>query len=315
MSDHIAHIAICDDTFRLAALDPKVPDDFKRLMQTHREAAHMGSVTRHADLWSADIIAKSREEIQGDSPEGPHTRDKLGFVLGALTHRSADRHTKPITKCWPGKDGYDPGTDALNANESKIYQDVFVLREVYGITTAQGDATTGVGGDMAGSFVGPLLHRPHGERAAALEEHFRVLIRRALISMHTLAPDDHHIDPWLEGFFDALQTYPKTIRMYAQILTDWPADKVKQYLTDKHFYEREDPLIVLARSLQAGHEHNAANLAQATSQTTTNSSRYARTLARALEYIHAGGELYEGRITVDEAKRRLDVGVPELSLG
>ncbi|HEV2122814.1 MAG TPA: hypothetical protein VGW38_08575, partial [Chloroflexota bacterium] len=44
------------------------------------------------------------------------------------------------------------------------------------------------------------------------------------------------------------------------------------------------------------------------------SSRYARALVKGLGYILGASKLFEGTITVEEAKSRFDVGVPELTL-
>jgi len=49
--------------------------------------------------------------------------------------------------------------------------------------------------------------------------------------------------------------------------------------------------------------------------TTEQHSRWARSLAKAIEYLIAAGELFEAKIGVDEAKTRLDIGVPELAIG
>jgi hypothetical protein len=41
---------------------------------------------------------------------------------------------------------------------------------------------------------------------------------------------------------------------------------------------------------------------------------YACALAKALDYLVAGSELFRGDIATEEARRRFEIGVPELSL-
>jgi len=295
MSDHIAHLGICDDTFRLAALHPQIDPHFRTLFEQRREDAHMGAITRTADLWSAQVIVNARPDA---TPIDPLADRKLAFVLGSLTHRAADRLTKPITNCWRGDDS---GGDA---NESKIMQDLLVFKEVYG----------GGDGPHAHPFAPALLAPSFTEAQANFEAIFRTLLRRALISMHTIAPDHDHIDPWLTAFLKGLQTFPKSLDLYALLNREWGMAKVKKYLLDKNFYRRDDALIRLARDMQRGSAVSADQVVAALAATDKTHSRYARALAKAVEYLLAAGELYRGRIELPEAQRRFDVGVPELSI-
>lgn len=302
MSDHIAHIGICDDSFRLGMLHPKITSTFKQLMLERRDDAHMGCVTRHADKWSANVIAHARDAMSGQNDDTLAER-KLAFVLGSLTHRAADRLTKPITNCWKGEP--DSGNFGSAANESKIMQDIFVWKEVF--QSGHGDA--------ADPFSPWALAAPSEEPAALSEAWFRLMLRRALISMHTINPDDDNIHPWFERFFHGLQTFPKQIEQYAQLASKWPQDKVKKYLIDKHYYHRDDPTIALARSIHRGHTATEQQVLDAHQATLETHSRYARALAKALDYLIAGSLLFENKINVEDASKHLDIGVPELSLG
>lgn len=307
MSDHIAHIGICDDTFRLAAALDGIDPEFKGLMHTHRDDAHMGSVTRSADKWSARVIAAVAQAGHSGRPDplGPR---KLAFVLGALTHRAADRLTKPITNCWkgdPDRSADEPGTSGADqANESKIMQDLLVYREVF----------HGGEGTPATPFDPTVLGSWGDDSQRDFERLYRILLRRALIAMHTLNPDDRHIDQWFEGFFRGLQTYPKSLEQYARLAAQWDPQKVQRYLVEKRFYQRGDALIRLARAIQHGGSATHPQVAEAHAATDHTHSRYARALAKALDYLLAAGDLYRGRIPLAEAEARFDIGVPELSI-
>lgn len=303
MSDHIAHIGICDDTFRLARLHPQVHRHFKALFDSQREDAHLGCITRYADKWTADVVAwAAGEHAKTASERDANVDRKLAFVLGSLTHRAADRLTKPITNCWKGEP--DSGAYGSAANESKIMQDIFVWREVFG--QGQGELAWAFTPDVLG-----LLPTKAGQDAEAM---FRLLLRRAMISMHTINPDAGHIHPWLDALFKGLQTFPKSLEQYGRLAAEWPADKVRKYLTDKRFYQHEDPIIQLARAMQRDQTVTPDAVVSAVASTGKAQSRYGRALAKAIEYLIAATELFDGRVGIEEAKTRFDVGVPELSI-
>jgi hypothetical protein len=312
MSDHIAHLGICDDTFRLAPLLGRVPERLTRIMDSHRESAHMGSITRYADKWTAQLVHWAREEDAKDPVDrDPLLDDKLAFMLGSLTHRAADRLTKPITKCWPGKDATADqiaSADGAHANESKIMQDLFVFREVY--NHGQGDPQ-----DL---FSPAVLKLPDTDAAQANEMVYRTLLRRALIAMHTINPDADNVHDWMHRFFKGMQQYPKSLEQYRSLAEAWDPAKVKMYLTDKHFYESDDDLIRLARSIQRGESVESEEVQKAydaiDADHSTQQSRYARALAKALDYLVAAGEAFGGEIDERETAQRFDIGVPELSL-
>ena len=309
MSDHIAHLGICDDSFRLASALPGLEPVFKEVMQSHRDAAHTGSITRYADKWTVPIIRFAGDQMQKpEADRDPRVREKLAFTLGSLTHRAADRLTKPITKCWPGKDQTGHTEGQPNANESKIMQDLLVFREVY---------DRGRSGDGASLFSPTIFQLP--DSADAQEKVFQLLLRRSLIAMHTFNPDAANIHDWLDAVLKGVQQFPKSLKQYAELDRDWDPAKVKLYLTDKHFYDADEPLTQMARQLQQGRgsvtpeqvdeAHRASD-----ANGDTHRSRYERTLAKALDYLRAADDWYHQRIDEAEATRRFDIGVPELSL-
>jgi hypothetical protein len=183
-------------------------------------------------------------------------------------------------------------------------QDLFVFKEVYG--SGQGEHVAPLTPDV--------LDVPRTEAAAALERHFQTLLRRALIAMHTIKPDPEHIHDWLERLLDGLQTFPKSLHQYAELNAEWDPDKVRKYLVEKRFYGRDDVLIRLARDVQRGATVAPQQVVEACEATGRSHSRYARALAKAIDYLVAAGELFDGRIDLDEGRRRFDVGVPELSI-
>jgi len=306
MSDHIAHIAICDDTFRLAAPLPDIHPWFKRLMAEHRDEAHLGSVTRYADKWSIDMLRWAHEQLALDEAQRDRfLAPKTAFILGSLTHRAADRLTKPITHIWAGH--RQSTLDIGDANESKIMQDLCVLREVFGHGA----------GEHAAQFPKPLFHAFEHEDGQRFEQAFRALLTRALIGMHTIRPDGENIQPWFDALFEQRQTYPKLISLYNQLDAAWDPAKVKMYLTDMHFYDREDELIKLARAAQHGTAITAGQVEDAHAATPydqSGPSRYARALSRAIDYLRCATQIVEGRLDDEQARAAFDIGIPDMTL-
>jgi hypothetical protein len=299
MSEHITHLAICDDALRLAARHPGVEARFKEVTAAHHEASRLGAVTRSADRWAAHVVDWAREDAA--RPPGERDRDadqKLAFVLGSLTHRAADRLMKPLLDYAKQREGEEGFVEAT------VHCDVFCFKEIYGAGE----------GPLAGPFARAILDAPAGEAERRFEEYFHVLWRRQLVEMHTFAPDRDDVHGWLSRLFQAAQDFPMSMRRYARVAAEWEPAKVKRYLEDTHFYDRGDALIEAAREAQRAGDVAGEDVVAAAAGTDERSSRYARALAKSLDYLVAASALYGGAIDLAEGKRRLEVGVPELSL-
>jgi hypothetical protein len=299
VSENITHVAVCDDVTRLAARHPDVHADLNRALRAHQDVARFGAGTQSADRWTADLLTwAGAEAAKPQEARDPRLEAKLAFVLGALTHRAADRLMKPIIYYPEATEGHEGFVEAT------IHCDVFVFKEIYG----------GGAGPDAGPYPRAILDAPAGEGQRQLEEYFRVLWRRAIVAMHTFSPDRSDMQSWMDKLLDTLQQFPMEMARYARIAAEWDPVKVKRYLEDTHFYDRDDPLIRCARGIQHGEAVPAADVVAAAAATDEASSRYARALSKGLGYVVAAGRLYAGEIDVATAKTRFDVGVPELTL-
>jgi len=295
MSEHFTHVAVCDDTARLALLHPDLHPELARALESCMDTARLGGVTRGADRFTAEIIARSREEARkGEALRDRRLREKLAFVLGALAHRAADRLMKPVFRFFGHK------SDEDGPCEASIYMDIFVLREVF------------CGGDERSELYRRAIHEaPPG----ALEEAFRILWQRALVAMHTFAPDLSDAGAWLDKLLETRQRYTVSLERYARAAREWAPEKIRRYLDETRFYDRSDGLIRLARARQRGDSVDGRAVIEALGATDERSSRYARALAKALSYVLAASRLFAGEIGAEEARRLFDVGVDELSVG
>jgi hypothetical protein len=325
MSENVTHVAVCDDVSRLASVHEAIPAEFKQALEQHHDIARLGSATRSADRWSAEVIARSRDHwpAPGAAGSGQAAKKddevgvestvsrKLAFVLGALTHRAADRLFKPIFQYCREQYGEEAGLDC------SIHCDVLVFTEVYG--GGHGGTERQVGGSalptaMTNPYQAAVFRSPTGEAGQQAEEVFRVLWQRALISMHTFAPDASDMDGWLDRLFRTLPRFSIDLAHYQQVVERPDPAKFKRYLEDTNAYNRSDPLIVTARRVQRGEAVSAGEVEASLDATDERSSRYARALQKGMGYLLAGGRLWQGEIDVAQAKAKFDVGVAERSL-
>ena len=332
MSENVTHVAVCDDVVRLASRHPAVPPQFNQALAKHLDVARLGAATRSADRWSAELIAWARDNwpgvTNGRADDGEATREawegkksasdpvkKLAFVLGALTHRAADRLMKPILHYATERHG--PGA----SKDATIHCDVFVFHEIYG--SGQGGDEAAVNGSalptaLANPYQREVFRAPTAEQRDEMkgqfEAYFRVAWQRALIAMHTFSPQRDDVHGWLDRLLATLQDYYIDLDHYERVITQPDPAKFEAYLEDTRFYERTDPLIVAARGIQRGKDVPPAAVEAAFAATSEHSSRYARALHKGLGYVLAGGRLWRREIDEEEAKRGFDVGVAELSL-
>lgn len=331
MSENVTHVAVCDDVARLAAYHPQIPAAFKEVLRDHLEIARLGSATRSADRWSAEVIAWARDNWPAtsgangangktnDSEEGgmaSTTERKLAFVLGALTHRAADRLFKPIFQYCREQYGQEAGIDC------SIHCDVYVFNEVYG--GGEGGArllpqSPGQSLRLPTSLENPyqqaVFQGPQSDTGRRLEEYLRVLWQRALIGMHTFAPDASDMHGWLERLFKNMQAFSISLDHYRRVVEGGlDTAAFKRYVADTHSYDRDDTLIQLARRIQRDEPVGPGEVEAAVDATTEQSSRYARALQRGMQYLLVGGQLWRREIDEGRAKTGFDVGVPERSL-
>ena len=301
MSEHITHTAICQDGQRLSRCldDALVPPEFKRVWDEHAAESQLGGITRQADNFSVDIVAHHRG--QRDRPEDqrdPQADAKLAFVLGALTHRSVDRHAKPIFVYFQNRPDY-PGY-----NECTIYLDVHVLREVYGE-----DETL---------FPKGFLNQEKSPSRAELENLFQHVMRRSLVRLHTFKPQAKDgigaLQEWLGKFLAASQEFKIRVDEYIRAASDPDPEKWRKYVVETKFYNPDAELNRIARRVREGGTATGDEVLSAASRMGEADGRYAMALAKALEYIQAAGRFWRGEADAEATRKALDIGVPERSM-
>lgn len=293
MSENITHTAVTDDCARLARHSAAICAPFQEVLGEHLEIARLGGITRAGGRHVLSLLKRYREAWP-NRQEGDLLAEKLAFVLGWLCHRAADLQMKPIFRAVDGGCPHSP-------TDCSVYHDVFLFREVYGAGEQEPYVPDSLDVTAASSAATRAF------RATEVESALRSLWQRALVGLHTFIPDEEDIDGWLERVFKMRQRFYVDIRRYAEAFANPDADKVRRFIVDVNFYQDADPLIRLARSIQAGTPDTSIDL-QAAVEAAASQSQYAQALRRGYIYLQAASDLFVRRIDEETFQDRLERG-------
>jgi hypothetical protein len=293
VSENITHTAVTDDCARLALHSPAICSAFKLCLERHLEIARLGGVTRAGGKFVAPLLEQYRKTWP-DRQDGDWSEEKLAYVLGWLCHRAADLQMKPIFHAVDADCDLDP-------TDCSVYHDVFLFREVYGNGQREPYVPDTLEAKMDSSVA------PQAFQVDAIEGVFRSFWQRALIALHTFIPDQEDIDGWLERLFKTRQLFYVDIRRYAEAFANPDADKVKRFIEEVNFYDRDDALVRLARSIQGGTADRTIDLDEAVGAAATQ-SQYAQVLRRGYLYLLAASDYFEHKIDQETFKDRLERG-------
>jgi len=289
MSENLTHTAVTDDCVRLALHSPSICEPFKLALRDHLEIARLGGVTRWGDRHSTDLLARYREAWPPGHDDA--LAPKLAFVLGWLCHRAADRQMKPVFRRT------DPDCPC-KPTDCSVYHDVFVFHEVYRSGSEE-------------PYSPRMLAAPP---APELEEEFRILMQRALLGMHTFVPEEGKpasgdVDVWLGRLLELRQRFYVDTARYAEAAANPDPDKVRRFLDEPNFYDPDDAIIRVARSIQRGRADEGIGLDDALREAGA-ASQYAQAVGKAYGYIRAASEFFMGRLDRETLQEDLDIGKP-----
>jgi hypothetical protein len=294
MSENITHTAIVDDGLRLLTAADSFCPAFKDAAREHLEMAQLGCMTRSGDRCNPGLLATFRERWQARSP-ADRLEPKLAFVLGWLCHRAADRQMKPIFRRF-----HPPQTRTESPTECSIYHDAHVFHEVYanGAEPPYHPAMFGSAFEVLAGAV----------QVTQIEHLLQVLLRRVLIQMHTLIPDLEDAETWIDSLYTTKQDFYVKLIRYDQAITHPDPEKVRLYITEDNFYDRDDAIIHVARRLQHGEDIPSAEVDAAIA--TGGNSQYAQALATAVRYLQAASDFFVNHTDEKNLKLQLDIGKP-----
>lgn len=286
MSEGITHVAVCDDCLRLFVKLPETCDAFRLAIVGHRDVAQLGSITRSTDRFNPQLLTRVRSGWESRKP-AENLEAKLAYSLGALCHRAADRTFKPVFKEVAPDDPQDP-------KDVSVYHDVYLFREVYR--------------EGAEPPYPPTMF----DSETGFEEHFRVLVQRALLAMHTFIPDLTDPEGWLDRLLKLRQAFYVEISRYADAYYHPDPDKVLRYIKDINFYDSCDPLVEAAREIQIGREISETQVAEIIA-TGKSDNKYGQALRRGLGYLAGANGYFIGELDEEGLAAALQIGRPELA--
>jgi uncharacterized protein (DUF2267 family) len=292
MSENITHTAVVDDALRLALASDPITASFKAVAREHWDMAHLGCITRGGDRCNPGLLETLRARWTARVPED-YLEPQLAFVLGWLCHRAADRQMKPIFRRFHPEKKQSP-------TECSIYHDAFLFGEIYlyGGESPYHPAMFGEVFDVLKDEVD----------VGSLHVLVRVLLRRALIEMHTLIPDEDNPEGWIARLFKRKQEFYVDLARYDKAIRNPDPEKLRKYIIDDNFYDAKEPIIAVARRLQQGEQVLSTEIKEALHQVPR--SHYAQALKLAYGYLQAASDFFTSTMALDELKARLDIGEP-----
>jgi hypothetical protein len=171
-------------------------------------------------------------------------------------------------------------TDENAIREISAYYDVHVFRKVY----------------LAGQeepFNRFLVAENTTAPGQALGEFVYALFQRALLASHTFDPDKGNLDAWLDNLIAHVQPLYLSIEIYTRIFAQPDPQKMQHYQVETAFYLESDPIIRLARALQAGQSPTPAGLEEALAEN-ANRSGYGRTLELGMNALRKTSAYWRG---------------------
>jgi len=283
MSENITHTAVVDDCACLALESEAICEELKEAFREHLEIARLGGVTTGGGFFIPDLLAKYRKAWPSREPDNLLPQS-LAFVLGWICHRAADLRMKPVFKELDGDCGQFP-------TDCSVYHDVFLFREIY---------ASGKLPPYSRATLEPEMLSLPGAKSlpiAEVEEVFQAMLQRFLISMHTVMPDLDNAEEWIPKLIRRRQKFGGVIKRYAEAFANPDPDKYNRFIVEPNFYDKNDPIIVQARSGKPSAPNADANR-----------SLYAQILTRGMGYIQAASDYFSRQIEEDELRDRLERG-------
>jgi hypothetical protein len=300
MSEHIAHIAVAEDSARLVQASPTMTEAFKTSLRRHPDIALMAASSRGNHHYAVPFLEKYRD-LWPARRDGDGTEERIAAAIGWIAHRAADEQVKPLGDRFDEELEASPDLD-LSKHELDVYQDAVVFREAYG------------GGRYPS--ISPLVALPTALLEAGMASHpgaavvdvdateplFAAMIQRAMVELHTFAhgniqagatSDD--LRSWVDTYLQRRQYYTEELSMYVEAYQRPDPWKMQRYIDNMNFYDARDPVIRLVRSIQHGRPDSSIDLEAALAEA-DRQSQYAQALRKSYLWLQAGSDFFEGRL-------------------
>lgn len=305
MSEYLAHNLVYDDTARLAQLSTKINEPIKEAYRNQGLAGRLGSGTRKGGTYMTPLLTNLRSRWKG-AETSQEDRTILGFTLGWTAHRAADRWFKPIyAKLNPD---FDPDLTGQYPIPIRIYHDVILFQEMMD----HGKGEPGAPGLLDRYMEG---HPAAGAVSSGLVENlFAAHLQRSLVGLHSFSYEEQDLDEWIKTFFIRIEPLYVDIDRYTRYYHEPDLDSLRRFVLTPNFYDREDPLIALARSIQRGKLDESIDFDKAMAHAKEQGSQYAKGLWISLRFAQACSDYFDGVIDAETAEDIYNMRHPDVQL-
>lgn len=288
MSEHITHIAVYDDTVRLLQYSGRFTQAFKDSTNKEYDSGWIASGSNGNHIWAVPLLQEYREKyIAGDRSRD--TLRKIAAAIGWITHRAADLVVKPIL----ANVEFEKGT-VFNAQEQSAYYDSIAFREVF------------KGGENSPSSFQPLsravLETDMGSHPASgaidvsgFEKAFSHFYLDKTLNNHEFVAKQDNFDQWFDQFMSNKLKFSEDLDMYIEGFNAPKKEKVEKYINNFRYYNNQDSIIRLVRSIQNGNPDNSISLDVAMDAAHCQSA-YTRMLQISCTMLTYASNYFDGKI-------------------
>ncbi len=290
MSEHVTHIAVAEDSARVASYDPDFSPIFRECIERFPNALRWGSTSRSGDTFILPLIEKWRENWQNT----PEEQEKLAYIIGWAGHLAGDRTFKPvfrITDLAYYVRGY-PGP-----SHASIYHDAVMMHEAF---------SDGHRAPFHPTILNPMLKgHPAAEVVPVnkIENAFAMTFGNDLAQFKRfLTADRNQEKTFLENADAETQKFYIDMDRYSAAYCNIDMARMRKYILEPNFYDRSDEIIRIAKSMKMGAMPDIS-LRDAL-DASTKQSLYAQALALGHQFYLAASDFFHKKISKEEAMKR-----------
>lgn len=232
-------VIFIDDVIRIISASETIVEPI-RFSLTHPHgrfsSKDLARISRVINQDTDENMAKLLEEVRNkwefrnDRYSDEALPEKLAFICGWLMLKGLDNQ---VGELYPDN---REETEFNNPSEVGLYHDTHILRELLISDVGEQEA----------------LDNIENVSAEDIADAFEVMNLRAQLKIHTFRTDPEDTLNWVERLVKWHRGIGDLSSRYARVYHSPDPDLKRQYIDDFHFYDREDPIIKRARSLQRG---------------------------------------------------------------
>ena len=299
MSEHLTHIAIYDDTYRLVLHADGFHEAFRTSLQNHPDVGLLCSGSRGNHLFAIPFLEETRDQWSSRK-DGDGVEEKIAAAIGWLSHRAIDLQVKPM---YLKIDEIEEAR--YSETENEIYHDAVTFDKVY---QRGRDASVSPKVHLSEAI---LADHMQGHPAASLlyvaqvEPMMCAMVQQNLVSLNQFNATAKSPDEWLDKFPDHYQKLGENLETYIEAFQRPDPVKMEKYIHSVNYYNEKDELIRLARELQHKGKSSISlddALAKADDQ-----SHYAQGLRRSVQFIRSANAFFEKKMDKDTAYDQVEI--------